>query len=113
MSPERAAGEDYTYSADIWSLGVVAFELLTGINPFSASRGFIVLYDSLCHQPAPHLDKSKFPKHVCSFVEGALTRNPLQRPTATDLISHDWISPIAWVGRERRCRELSDWLLHM
>jgi mitogen-activated protein kinase kinase 1 len=34
MSPERIAGKNYSYSSDIWSLGLVIFELATGRHPY-------------------------------------------------------------------------------
>jgi serine/threonine protein kinase len=34
MSPERMEGEKYSFEGDIWSLGIVIIELITGIYPF-------------------------------------------------------------------------------
>lgn len=36
MPPEIMNGRDYTYKADIWSMGVGLFTLLTGVYPFNA-----------------------------------------------------------------------------
>ncbi|EER06808.1 protein kinase NPK2, putative [Perkinsus marinus ATCC 50983] len=110
MSPERAAGEEYTYSADIWSLGVVAFELLTGTNPFSISRGFIDLYDSLCHRPEPRLNKSRFTSGACGFVTHTLARDPLQRPSASELLRNEWLAPVVSAGAQECSDELAAWL---
>ncbi|CAJ1432699.1 unnamed protein product, partial [Effrenium voratum] len=37
MSPERCLGQDYSFASDIWSVGMVIFELSTGRYPFSAT----------------------------------------------------------------------------
>jgi serine/threonine protein kinase len=34
MSPEIAAGMDYDFSVDLWSIGILAYELTTGTTPF-------------------------------------------------------------------------------
>lgn len=39
MSPERIRNENYSYPADIWSLGLALFECATGEFPYSANEG--------------------------------------------------------------------------
>lgn len=39
MSPERIRNENYSYPADIWSLGLALFECATGEFPYSANDG--------------------------------------------------------------------------
>jgi serine/threonine protein kinase len=34
MSPEIASGKDYDHTVDLWSIGILAFELTTGETPF-------------------------------------------------------------------------------
>jgi serine/threonine protein kinase len=44
MSPERMEGKNYTYPSDIWSLGMVAFEMATGVHPYPESNSPYDLY---------------------------------------------------------------------
>lgn len=54
MSPEQAMGKDLDSSSDIYSLGVVVYEMLSGVAPFSAVTPYQVLRD-LINEPPPSL----------------------------------------------------------
>ena len=41
MSPERITGKKYSYSSDIWSLGLVIYELATGKEPYGEGDDFL------------------------------------------------------------------------
>ena len=54
MSPEQAKGESFDHRSDLFSLGVVMFECLTGKLPFQKDSAAAILH-ALCHDPAPYL----------------------------------------------------------
>jgi serine/threonine protein kinase len=45
MSPERMKGEKYSYAGDIWSLGIMLIETVTGKFPFKETKGFLEILD--------------------------------------------------------------------
>ncbi|KAF4672310.1 mitogen-activated protein kinase kinase [Perkinsus chesapeaki] len=110
MSPERAIGQDYTYPADIWSVGMVVYELATGRYPFSSINSFPALFDWLCNKDPPSLDSHLFSPELCEFVSQTLVKDPGSRASADDLLKGSWLGPIASGDHEAVRRELSEWM---
>ncbi|MBP0452714.1 protein kinase [Kitasatospora sp. RG8] len=77
MAPEQAGGGGVTPASDLYSLGVVCYELLTGLPPFT---GESVVEVALKHvqQPAPELPE-EFAPAVREFVARALAKQPGDR----------------------------------
>ncbi|PBC76017.1 serine/threonine-protein kinase [Streptomyces sp. TLI_235] len=77
IAPEQADGKSTTPLCDLYSIGVVCFELLTGRLPFT---GETVLEIVLKHiqQPPPRLS-DEIPRAVRDFVATALAKDPAQR----------------------------------
>merc|ERR1712110_1096285 len=91
MSPERVMGEEYTFAADIWSLGLCVFELATGTYPYGNVSSFPCLFDSLCHKPTPFLPRDSFSEELCEFTAGCLQKKAEMRKTAIQLQAHMFI----------------------
>lgn len=92
MSPERVLGENYSFEADIWSLGLVTYELACGEYPYGQIPSFPVLFDNLCNKPEPRLDAEKFSPELCDFVERQLRRIPEARASTIQLQAHEFIT---------------------
>jgi len=79
MSPEQAMGKELDGRSDIYSLGVVAYEMLSGEAPFSATTPYQVLHE-LIHKPPPPL--SSLNPNVSMRLEQAVFRALAKEPAA-------------------------------
>lgn len=80
MAPEQILGKEVDHRADIFSLGVVLYEMLTGEAPFVADSVHGILYQVLNHTPpAPSTRNSQSPPLLDLIVAKALAKNLEQR----------------------------------
>ncbi|KPJ04975.1 Serine/threonine-protein kinase 6-A [Papilio xuthus] len=88
LSPEMIEGKPHSYPVDIWSLGVLCYELLVGLPPFDAKdshqtykkiRYVIIKYPDFVSEKAKDL------------VGKLLVINPDQRLPLTQVLKHPWI----------------------
>jgi eukaryotic-like serine/threonine-protein kinase len=89
MSPEQARGEAVDERTDIWSLGVVLYEMIAGCSPFVAGTSNEIISAILSKQAPPPLIRyaSEVPERLEEIVEKALTKNRDERyQTSKDLL---------------------------
>lgn len=91
MAPEIMKYKKYDKKADLWSLGVIFYELLTGKTPFTASNHAELL---------ENIEKKKiyFPSHIKishsarDLLIGLLNKDSKKRITWRELFNHEWLS---------------------
>jgi serine/threonine protein kinase len=83
MSPEQIEGKTLSFHSDMYSLGVVLYELLTGQRPFAGANLEALMAQILRTEPAPPSDLRKdLPKSIDAVVLRALKKDPaLRYPT--------------------------------
>ena len=85
MAPEICTGSTPTPAADIWSIGVMLYEAMTGANPFR-SRSPAELADRHGERPRPLAEvRPDLGKPLATACARALSRDPRRRPSAASL----------------------------
>ena len=80
MSPEQASGLDTDYRADIFSFGILLYELFAGQLPFSGKFELSVLYSILNEEPVPICEvNSELPGALGKVVSKAMQKHKEQR----------------------------------
>jgi serine/threonine protein kinase len=78
MSPEQCRGETSDARSDIYSLGVIGYQMLVGRTPFDGNME-TVIHQHLTVEP-PTFDDKRIPKNVARVIMSALAKDPDKRP---------------------------------
>src|SRR5256885_1456496 len=87
MSPEQSLGEQVDGRSDVYALGVVLYEMLTGTCPFPGRNATEVIAQHIL-APIPKVSarEAETPAALVRLVERTLAKDPAGRPTAAELV---------------------------
>ena len=85
ISPERLAGDEASPASDVWSVGVVLWEVLAGRHPFWGMPLQEVAQAIQAGAPPLLEERRRLPRRLAAAVDTALSPDPGMRPRASDL----------------------------
>ncbi|MEV5974563.1 serine/threonine-protein kinase [Streptomyces sp. NPDC051921] len=95
LAPERALGNPASPASDVYSLGCVLYQLLTGQTPFRADTATALLYQHIDTPPTPPRQLgTAMPAAFEAFLLTLLAKQPEQRPAAQAIA--DWFASGSW-----------------
>lgn len=95
MAPEVVIeGASYNNKADIWSLGITLFEMVTGNPPYSDQEAMRALL-LISKQRPPRLEGAQYSHPLKDLVAICLDENPNERPSADELQKHKFVRQYA------------------
>ncbi|MEU3984861.1 serine/threonine-protein kinase [Streptomyces sp. NPDC026672] len=98
LAPERALGQPAGPASDLYALGCVLYQLLTGRTPFEADTPIGVLHQHLDAVPVPPRELGAvLPPAFENYLLGLLAKRPEERPSADQVA--EWFGSGAWRGR--------------
>ena len=85
IAPEVLRGKTYTQAADIYSFGILACEILSGLPPYHNLPHNEFLALKICQGLRPNLNNVKVPPLLENLIDQCLDADPLKRPTTDEL----------------------------
>ncbi len=95
MSPEQLEGRDADARSDVWALGVVIYEMITGAKPFSGESAASVIGSILKDQPSPPSSRQPLtPQALDRVIDACLAKDPDERWQSAADLSRE----LQWIG---------------
>ena len=87
MAPEQWADEELSWAIDIWALGVILYELVSGHTPYPSSGAVDLGIKVLAKDPVPPPEcETALPAELEQVILDCLTKDPGRRPAAADVV---------------------------
>jgi serine/threonine protein kinase len=112
MAPEQVKGKRGDARTDLYSLGIILYEMITGALPFDGTNPYAIMHARLAGDPiAPHKWYPEISPHVEEVILHAMERQPFDRYPNAAAMKAELDSPasVELTGRRDRLRPQRPW----
>lgn len=108
VAPEVILGHEQDEKVDIWGLGILLFEILTGISPFSPKTNNLNRYEYITQLKENILKGNVLDINLLNHKTKDLflwltAKDPRMRPNIRQVFSHSWINNKVYDNKARKC----------
>tara|TARA_B110000261_G_C13080229_1_gene355655 strand:+ start:1258 stop:2493 length:1236 start_codon:yes stop_codon:yes gene_type:complete len=107
MAPEIMKNQKYDYKSDLWSVGIIFYEMLVGSTPFK-SKNIYELIRKIEHDKVKIPSKFKLSINCKNLLFSLLEKDPLKRISWEDFFSHPLLKEVDFNERENNLMEISN-----
>lgn len=100
LAPEILQGFPYTFSVDIWSFGIILYEMLVGITPFW-SEDTNIMCKNIIYSPL-NCNTSLISENAKSLLTKVLKKDPAQRLSTVQIKEHPFFTGINWINLSQK-----------
>ena len=93
IAPETIKGA-YDEKCDMWSIGVILYYILSGKFPFTGNSNFEIFEKIQKNEPVFKNLFKDISQNAIDFIKKCLVKNPNERLSAKECLSHPWLEPI-------------------
>jgi NIMA (never in mitosis gene a)-related kinase len=90
MSPESCQSAPYTAKSDVWSLGIILYELCTLKHPFVADNLLGLVFKIVQEKPDP-IEGDRYSPELIDLISVLLQKDPEKRPSVRQILKTDLI----------------------
>lgn len=106
MSPESCQSAPYTAKSDVWSLGIILYELCTLKHPFVADNLLGLVFKIVQEKPDP-IEGDRYSQELKDLIDVLLQKDPEKRPSVRQILKTDLIRRKAQEFIEQNAKQRS------